>query len=278
MRLFDIADRANPAPSPAVSVNGVEVSRADIAREIQNHPAPTPGEAHEAAVRALVVRELLLQEAARLGIAATPQAVGEGARENDEDATVRALLEDQVAVPDPGEAECRRFYEQNLARFRGPDIFEVSHILFSADRADADAFANAVEAAGMTIKELEEHPERFGEIAAAHSDCPSAGQGGNLGQITSGQTTPEFEAALLALQPGQISPEPVWTPYGAHVIHLARRIDGEQLPFEAVGEKITDYLADAVFHRAVHQYVGILAGRGRIEGFEMAGASSPLVQ
>ena len=50
------------APS-AISVNGVVISRADIAREVQNQTAPSPKQAWDAAVRALIVRELLLQRA-----------------------------------------------------------------------------------------------------------------------------------------------------------------------------------------------------------------------
>ena len=45
-------------------------SRSAIARETQNHPAAKPIDAWLAAARALVVRELLLQEARRLGIEA----------------------------------------------------------------------------------------------------------------------------------------------------------------------------------------------------------------
>ncbi len=46
MRLFDVSDRKpTTEPTPAVRINGIEISRAEIAREIQNHPANTPGAA-----------------------------------------------------------------------------------------------------------------------------------------------------------------------------------------------------------------------------------------
>ena len=51
------------------------------------------------------------------------------------------------------------------------------------------------------LAELREHPERFAALAQAHSRCSSAAQGGNLGQITRGQTTPQFEQALRRLRP-----------------------------------------------------------------------------
>jgi len=60
-------------PKPrTVSVNGTVIPRDVIAREMQNHPASKPLEAWQAAARALVVRELLLCEARRLGITSAP--------------------------------------------------------------------------------------------------------------------------------------------------------------------------------------------------------------
>ncbi len=115
-------------------------------------------------------------------------------------------------------------------------------------------------------------------MARAFSDCPSATDGGRLGQVGRGDTTPEFEAALLSLEPGQIYPEPVQTRYGVHVLRLDRKIAGRTLPFEQVRERIAVYLEESSWRRAVAQYVALLAGQARIAGFDMAGASSPLVQ
>ncbi len=53
---------------PGVNVNGVTIPRDRVAREAQHHPSRTPLEAWKAAARALVVRELLLQEARRLEV------------------------------------------------------------------------------------------------------------------------------------------------------------------------------------------------------------------
>lgn len=264
---------APPAP-PVVSVNGAIISPEAIAREIQNHPADRPLAAWQDAARALVVRELLLQEAQRLAIAAEPRSDATGRRETDEEALIRALVEREVATPEPGEDECRRFYERNRARFRSPDIYEAAHILFAAREDAPDAFAEACRAAEAVLAELHRHPERFGDLAKAHSACPSAAQGGNLGQITAGQTTPEFEQALFALAPGQICEHPVPTRYGIHVVRLDRKIDGRQVPFGLVADHIADYLRDAVFRRATAQYIARLVSRADIAGIALAGAEA----
>ena len=120
-------------------------------------------------------------------------------------------------------------------------------------------------------------PDRFAALARDCSDCPSGAVGGSLGQIGPGDTTPEFEAALVDLTPGDISP-PVETRYGVHLIRLTRRIDGRQLPFEAVRERIASYLGEHVSRQATAQYVSLLVGRADIGGIVIDGASSPLVQ
>jgi peptidyl-prolyl cis-trans isomerase C len=284
--VIDTTTRSRPAP-PAhasvssqslmpvpVSVNGVFISPAAITREIQNHPAAKPAAAWQAAARALAVRELLLQEAARLGIAAQSMMDDEGRRETDEEALIRALIEREITTPEPDQAACRRYYDQNQSRFRSPDIYEAAHILFAARQDDTASFLEAQLQAQTVLDELRLHPERFGALATAHSACPSGAQGGNLGQLTAGQTTPEFERALFALEPGSVCESPVPTRYGVHVIRLDRKVAGRQVPFELVAEKIADYLRDSVNHRATAQYIARLVSRAVIAGVSLDGAEA----
>lgn len=188
--------------SQGVKVNGVQIPRDAIAREVQHHPARNPAELLKVAARALVVRELLLQEARRLEIVEEPLDDGEGRRETAEEASVRALVDREVHTPSADRATCRRYYEKNRQQFRSADIYEAAHILFAANQADAEAYAQARAAAEAALALLRDRPERFAELAAANSACSSASQGGNLGQITANQTTPEFEQALFALELG----------------------------------------------------------------------------
>ena len=257
-----------------VSVNGVVVPRDVIAREVQHHRATTPVAAWKMAAQALAIRELLLQEARRLELVAEPSTDSEGRRETEADACIRVLIEREVKMPDPDLASCRRYYEQSRRRFRSPDIYEAAHILFSAPANNPAAFACARKKAEDVLAELKLHPKRFADLARLHSACPSGAQGGNLGQITGGQTTPEFERALASRMPGSLCQEPVATRYGHHIIRLDRRIEGRELPFAAVAVKIADYLANSVEHRAVAQYVARLVSRARIEGIELAGAEA----
>jgi peptidyl-prolyl cis-trans isomerase C len=264
-----------PVGKPAaVSVNGVAIARDAIVREMQHHVASKPIAAWQQSARALVIRELLLQEARRLAIAPQPASDGDGRRETDDEAIIRGLIEREVSVPEPDDDTCRRYYDRNRARFRSSDIYEASHILFAALASDRAAHAKAREDAAAVLAELRGHPGRFAELARAHSRCPSAAHDGNLGQITTGQTTPEFEQALTALKPGQLCEAPVATRYGLHIIRLDRKHDGRTLPYEVVAGRIADYLRESVRRRADAQYIARLVSAARIEGIELAGADA----
>jgi peptidyl-prolyl cis-trans isomerase C len=263
---------ARPQP---VSVNGVAISPAAIAQEIQNHPAASWSEARTAAARALVVRELLLQEARRLALSPAPIDDGEGRRETDEEALIRGLVEREVQTPRADEATCRRVFERTPARFRSPDLYEARHILLAAGPDDDAARAAAHTEAAALVETLQRTPAAFEALARAHSACPSAATGGNLGQIGPGQTVPEFERALAALPEG--APAPVETRYGVHVVEVVRKLAGRALPFELVHARIAAWLDESARRAAIRQYIAVLAGRAQITGVDLAADAVPVV-
>jgi peptidyl-prolyl cis-trans isomerase C len=249
-----------------LSVNGVVIPHDAVAREVQHHPESTPVRAWQQAARALAVRELLLQEARRQDLRPAPETDSEGRRETDEEALIRALVAREVTVPEPDEDACRRYYDQNRRRFRSADLYEASHILIAARRDQPEAFSAARDRAQAILAMLGSEPGRFADLAAANSDCPSASAGGNLGQLTTGDTTPEFERALVALTSGEITKAPVETRYGFHVIRLDRHIRGRELPFVLVRERIAAYVVERAHRTALAQFVARLAARAAITG------------
>jgi peptidyl-prolyl cis-trans isomerase C len=261
-----------------VSVNGIAIAREDIARETQNHPADKPLGAWQAAAHALVVRELLLQEAQRLKIAPQPLVDSEGRRETESEAQIRQLIADQVRTPKADEEACRRYYNVNRKRFRSADLLEARHILLACAPNDAKARGESRVRAGQIIDELKRDPNRFSAFALEMSACPSSKVGGSLGQIGPGQTVPEFERALAAIVAGEVAGEPVETRYGIHIVIVDRRVEGRELPFEQVRERIAEWLSEKVQRTAIAQYLSILAGRAVVEGIDIAASPSPLVQ
>lgn len=249
-----------------VTVNGTPIDDDAIAREAQYHPAATVDEAMTEAARSLVVRHLLLERAAELGI-----------DEGNEEETVKALMDREIIVPLPDMDACHRYYDANTQRFRRADVFQAAHILLPAAPSDTEGRATAKEQAKALISLIQEAPARFAELARLHSACASRDQGGDLGLIGRGDTNPEFETFLMGVDIG-LCPVPVASRHGIHVLRLDHRAMGEVLPFEAVAAQIADYLAFAARTRASAQYVQLLVGRARVTGITLPGADSPLVQ
>ena len=197
-------------------------------------------------------RGRLLQRARKLSIA------------GEDDAAIEALLEREVRTPEPTEEECRRYYERNAAKFRAGELVEASHILFAlTPRVPPGALrAKAAEIHAAALQS----PSRFAELAAQYSNCPSAAQGGSLGQLARGDSVPEFETALFAGQALGLLPDLVTTRFGFHIVQVGRRIAGRTVPFEAVRGRIADYLKERSLEQALRQYLQLLGG------------GSPLVQ
>lgn len=76
----------------------------------------------------------------------------------------------------------------------------------------------------LQLKERIENQGKFDELARLHSEDASASRGGDLGWLNPGDTVPDFEKAMNALKPGQVS-EPVQSPFGWHLIQVLERRD-----------------------------------------------------
>jgi peptidyl-prolyl cis-trans isomerase C len=92
----------------SITVNGITV-------EVSSWPNP----------EVAVVRELLRQRAIAVGLLLPDT-------ESDEaiSAAIEHLLADEVTVPSPTDAECRRYYESHLKEFQSGDLVYARHILF----------------------------------------------------------------------------------------------------------------------------------------------------
>lgn len=106
------------------------------------------------------------------------------------------------------EEEITAFFESNKAELL-KDHARVRHIL-----------VDTVEKAEEVLQRLFKDREAFAELAKVYSlDAGSRGAGGELGWIAKGQTEPEFDRAVFAMQAGETS-SPVRTRYGYHIIRV----------------------------------------------------------
>ena len=257
---------------PRIRVNGVLIEPEAMALELQYHPAAEQSEAMFLAAQALVSRELLQQRCSELSVQ-----VEAGIGESQEEAAIRSLIELEVPVPEADESVCEHFYASNLPRFVSAPLLAARHILLECAPDDIEARISKREQADALLVQLQADPQRFTELALAHSACPSKEQGGALGQLSKGQTVPEFERQLFRQPQGLVS-QPLESRYGFHVVYVDQRIEGLQLPYEAVAQDIRRELYQRVWQKSVAQYLQTLVGAADIQGIQLAGADSPLLQ
>lgn len=246
-----------------ISVNSVEITDAAVAQELPHHQQA--GNPLKQAVQELVLRTVLLQEADRLNIVGA-----------DDDTRIEALFAQEVRVPEPDDASCETFYRNQPQRFTNGELVEVRHILFQVTPTVPLELLR--ETGDMALAELRVNPGRFWELAKQYSNCASGALGGNLGQLSRGQTVKEFEDMVFRMAEGELAERLLETRFGLHIVQVMRRIQGKLLPFDAVKSQIAERLSRQSWQRAVHQYLQILVGRADIHGVTLDGAGSPLVQ
>jgi peptidyl-prolyl cis-trans isomerase C len=109
----------------------------------------------------------------------------------------------------------------------------------------------------------------FMAVAQRRSTGPGAREGGDLGFFRRGDMVPEFATAAFQLQPGQVSENPVRSPFGWHVIKVEERRTAAPPPFEEVSQTIRQQLMEAEVQAAVER-ARIAA---RVERFNLDGTA-----
>ncbi|MDR5866817.1 peptidylprolyl isomerase [Halomonas koreensis] len=260
MQKIDIEMVPGGATPPPIRVGEALIDHADIAREMQYHPADSAGDARGKAARALAVRELLRQRAARLGLAVDEEA--------DVEAAIAELLDRELDVPEPDEADCRRFHAAHPARFSEPTRVRVRHVLLTAAPDDPERRDGGYRQGEKLIQQLREAPQRFTELAQRHSACPSREQGGELGWLAPGQTVPELDRALQHLPEG-LHGRPLASRYGWHVVSIDAREEGRELPYEEVADRVRHSLREQATRRALRHYLLALEAEFGVDGIAL---------
>ncbi|MEW6131731.1 MAG: peptidylprolyl isomerase [Pseudomonadota bacterium] len=145
---------------------------------------------------------------------------------------IPALFLDSLRNLKPGEVSGllkspNGFHILRLNDRRGKDVTTVitqthaRHILIKPSEITSES--DAINRLNQIRERIEQGGEKFEDLARQFSeDAGNAAKGGDLGWVNPGDTVPEFERAMNALQPGQLSGI-VQTPFGWHLIQVLER-------------------------------------------------------
>jgi len=161
------------------------------------------------------------------------------------------------------EQDARKYYEENTEEFNVPELVRASHILVTPEAVgDPNSMANARARAEELLAEVKAGAD-FAEVAKAHSSCPSAPGGGDLGFFPRGKTTPRFEKSAFALEAGQIS-DVVETDYGFHIIKVTDRKEPSTITFEQGKKRIIEKLIEEKQIEFANEYLEKLKAEAEI--------------
>lgn len=153
-------------------------------------------------------------------------------------AFVQSEVVSKIEITD---AQLKAFYDEHPEAFSKPESMRASHILIGLDAgAGAEAKENAKRKADEILEKVKSGAD-FAELAKSESTCPSAEQGGDLGEFGRGQMVAPFENAAFAMETGDVS-EVVETQFGYHIIKATDKDAAAVVPFEVVKGRIEKQL------------------------------------
>jgi parvulin-like peptidyl-prolyl isomerase len=142
----------------------------------------------------------------------------------------------RAGVPKPRISEVRDYYRKHRKQFQAPEMVNGAHIVRNpGPNRTEDESRSQVER--LRIRVLQ--GEAFGEVAAAHSDCPE--NGGDLGWFARGLMVEEFDDAVFLATPGELTPV-FRTRFGFHFALIRKRRPAGILDFEEVRNEIEQTL------------------------------------
>ena len=134
------------------------------------------------------------------------------------------------------------YYHYHPEQFTRPETRRARHILVTINEdMPENTRTRARERIDAIAARLAKDPGRFEEQALKHSECPTAMNGGLLGDARRGQLYPELDALLFTLEAGETGPV-TESPMGFHILLCEHIQPAGPVPLHQVKAKIREML------------------------------------
>ena len=195
----------------AVTVNGTAISQKTVDMLVKQGAAsgrPDTPETRAAIIDQLALQTVIAEEAVKKGLDKTPDVVEQMALIK-QSILANAYIQDFIRTNPVTDDMLKAEYERIKAGVTGTE-YKARHILVEKEAEAKDIIAR-----------LNKDPAAFDKLAQEKSKDPgSKAKGGDLGWFDARGMVPEFGAALVKLEKGKFTAEPVKTQFGYHVILL----------------------------------------------------------
>lgn len=248
--ILSFASGAFAADSVA-TVNGKPIKQSVydyIAKDATARGQKVDAPVKEAIINKLVDSEIVYQEAQKLGLDKQPDYI---AREElaRRELLTSAFLQDYVKKNPISDADTKAAYEQYKKAY-GEKEFSARHILVKTEAEAKDIIAQLGKGGD------------FSKIAKDKSlDPGSKDKGGDLGWFSPATMVKPFSDAVAGLQKGAVTPTPVQTQFGWHVIKLVDTRAAQPLSYD----KVKDGLQKNLQQRNLEKLMSDLRAKAKIE-------------
>jgi peptidyl-prolyl cis-trans isomerase D len=142
------------------------------------------------------------------------------------------------------EADIEKYYAANTAEFEKPAQIRVAHILVRVPETGGSEGEDKARTKVADVIRRAKAGEDFSKLAREVSEDPGSKEtGGDLGLVRKGEMVPQFEQAAFAMKAGELSAEPVRTPFGFHAIKVSEVLPGAKTPLKEVAAQIRDRIS-----------------------------------
>jgi peptidyl-prolyl cis-trans isomerase C len=185
-----------------------------------------------------------------------------------ESATAEAVLKRELKV-NVTDADAKKYYDENPARFEEPEMVRASHILLvtsdpktNAELTDEQKAAKRKQMEGLLKRARA--GEDFAKLAKEYSEDPGSRDTGGEYKFPRGRMMPEFESAAFSLGTNQIS-DIVTTRYGYHIIKLSEKIPARKVPYDKAASDIKEGLTQQELQKQFPDFVAKLKKAAGVE-------------
>lgn len=253
-----------------VSVNGKAITQEEVDTELMNAtqgrfnqvPAEKQAQFRQQVLQQLIGKELIYDDAKSSGILKSKDYKEEYKKLEERMKKELAIqvwqkkLLDDLKISDK---ELKEYYNSNKEEFTEKEAVHARHILLKEEDEAKSVISELKSLSGDKLK------NKFIELAKEKSTGPSGPKGGDLGYFGKGQMVPEFNDVVFSMKTGTITPTPVQTQFGFHVIYLEDKQSASVRKFDDVKMLVEERLKMEKFKTVMKNKMDELQKKATIE-------------
>jgi len=222
-----------------VTVNGSAITQEDVDSALMQAtqgrfnqvPVDKQAQFREQVLQQLIGKELAYGDAKKTGVLKSKAFKDEYKKVQErvkKELAIQVWQKQQLDKIVLSDKTLKEYYNKNKEEFNQKESVHARHILVKTEDEAKAIILELNPLSGIPLK------TKFIELAKAKSTGPSGPKGGDLGFFATGQMVPEFDATVFKMKVASITPKPVKTQFGYHVIYLEEKKSAQTRSFDEV--------------------------------------------